>query len=317
MGLCRQETDTSVQDPKESQDPRSRSVDWCPPLLLNFTLALQHVLVQCSLLVLMVGMLQWRLQWTETERAQHLASLLFSSALSTLLHTCLGSCLPLVQAPSLEFLVPALVLLSSNTGSEEDCRGQYSETEACDAQSSAVRELQGMVVVAGLLQVCLGVCGLGGVCVRRSGPLVLAPVLCVLGFSIYREAALLCSDHWGFAALAVFLMVIQSQHLRSFHFPRPPCFAQLPLCSMFSVLLPALTVWGVCVLLEFSGHLQLHTLSELLPDLGVQNATVTHLLNGTRPHTHSALSSGPSVAPPSTSSSPPWASLPHTGFGFG
>ena len=41
MGLCRQETDTSVQDPKELQDPRSRSVDWCPPLLLNLTLALQ------------------------------------------------------------------------------------------------------------------------------------------------------------------------------------------------------------------------------------------------------------------------------------
>ncbi|XP_062391085.1 solute carrier family 23 member 3 [Sardina pilchardus] len=302
-----QQTDASVQDPRGPQWTSSRGVDWCPPLVLNLALALQHVLVQCSLLVLTVGMLQCGLQWTEARRGHHLASLLFSSALATLLHTCTGSRLPLVQAPSLEMLVPALVLLSAKTGSEEDCRGQYSEAEGCDAQSSAERELQGMVVVCGLLQVCVGVCGLGGVCLRRCGPLVLAPVLCVLGLSVYREAALLCSDHWGFASLAVFLMVVLSQHLRSFTFSGLPDFAQL-FCSMLSVLLPVLVVWGVCALLEFSGHLQLHTLSDLLPDPGVQNETVPLLLNDTQ--THTILSSGPSLT---HSGPPPWISLPHTG----
>ncbi|XP_041933249.1 solute carrier family 23 member 3 [Alosa sapidissima] len=308
MVLGRQQTDASVQDPRGPQWTGSRRVDWCPPLVLNLAMALQHVLVQCSLLVLTVGMLQCRLQWTVAQRGQHLASLLFSSALATLLHTCTGSCLPLMQAPSLEMLVPALVLLSAKTGNEEDCRGQYSETERCDAQGSAERELQGMVVVAGLLQVCVGVCGLGGVCLRRCGPLVLAPLLCVLGLSIYREAALLCSDHWGFAALAVFLMVILSQHLRSVSFSALPDFVQFPFYSMLSVLLPVLIVWGVCVLLEFSGHLQLHTLSDLLPDPGVQNETAPRLLNDT--HTHTVLSSGPSLKHSGTL---PWISLPHTG----
>src|SRR4029434_134498 len=55
-------------------------------------------------------------------------------------------------------------------------------------------------------------------------------------------------------------MVIQSQHLRSFHFPRPPCFAQLPLCSMFSV----------------STHTHTHT----------HQVTHTHTHQVTHTHTH-------------------------------
>lgn len=56
-------------------------------------------------------------------------------------------------------------------------------------------------MVAGVFQLAVGSTGLGGFALGRSGPLVLAPLLCILGFSIYKEAALLCSDHWGLAIL--------------------------------------------------------------------------------------------------------------------
>lgn len=62
-------------------------------------------------------------------------------------------------------------------------------------------QLRGMTVVTGMVQLAIGLTGVSGFALGRSGPLVLAPLLCILGFSIYRHAALLCSDHWGMAAL--------------------------------------------------------------------------------------------------------------------
>lgn len=62
-------------------------------------------------------------------------------------------------------------------------------------------QLRGMTVVTGMVQLAIGLTGVSGFALGRSGPLVLAPLLCILGFSIYRNAALLCSDHWGMAAL--------------------------------------------------------------------------------------------------------------------
>lgn len=62
-------------------------------------------------------------------------------------------------------------------------------------------QLRGMAVVAGMVQLGVGLTGLGGFALVHCGPLVLAPLLCILGFSIYKEAALLCSDHWGMATL--------------------------------------------------------------------------------------------------------------------
>lgn len=72
---------------------------------------------------------------------------------------------------------------------------------ACCVYVLVCVQLRGMAVVAGMVQLSVGVTGLAGFALGHCGPLVLAPLLCILGFSIYRETALFCSDHWGMAAL--------------------------------------------------------------------------------------------------------------------
>ncbi|XP_045368025.1 solute carrier family 23 member 3 isoform X6 [Camelus bactrianus] len=84
------------------------------PWGLSCLLALQHILVLTSLLcashlLLLRNLPPGRLSYSP---AQLLASSLFSCGMSTALQTWMGSRLPLVQAPSLEFLIPALVLTS-------------------------------------------------------------------------------------------------------------------------------------------------------------------------------------------------------------
>eukprot|EP00071_Canis_lupus_P019148 XP_013966523.1 solute carrier family 23 member 3 isoform X3 [Canis lupus familiaris] len=83
-----------------------------PPWGLSCLLALQHILVLASLLcashlLLLQGLPPGELS---SSPAQLLASSFFSCGVSTILQIWIGSRLPLVQAPSLEFLVPALVL---------------------------------------------------------------------------------------------------------------------------------------------------------------------------------------------------------------
>ncbi|XP_077740864.1 solute carrier family 23 member 3 isoform X3 [Canis aureus] len=83
-----------------------------PPWGLSCLLALQHILVLASLLcashlLLLQGLPPGELS---SSPAQLLASSFFSCGVSTILQIGIGSRLPLVQAPSLEFLVPALVL---------------------------------------------------------------------------------------------------------------------------------------------------------------------------------------------------------------
>ncbi|KAI1899129.1 hypothetical protein AGOR_G00058360 [Albula goreensis] len=271
MTVCGRRTPQSEDPESPSGTPRMLGfqADQPLPALLNLCLALQQVLVQSSLVVLVVAFLQQQLWVLEGQRDQLLASAFFYSSTSTLLQSWVGTRLPLIQTPSLEFMIPALVLNSQQRHGNRTavaCRGRCVEQDKSFTHTDLVRELQGMVLCAGLVQLALGSSGLCGLVLRHSGPLVLAPLLCVLGFSIYREAALLCSDHWGITALAVVLMVVLSQHLHSWLLPAPRGIgvSRYPICRMVSVLLSLLSVWGVCAALEHLGHFRPHQPSELL-----------------------------------------------------
>uniref|UniRef100_A0A452H169 Solute carrier family 23 member 3 n=1 Tax=Gopherus agassizii TaxID=38772 RepID=A0A452H169_9SAUR len=83
-------------------------------------------------------------------------------------------------------------------------------------------QVSGAVVISGLVQLALGVSGVGGWVAQRCGPMVLAPSLSIIGLSAYKEAAHFCSASWGVALLLVLLAILFSQHLGS---------CRLPLCT--------------------------------------------------------------------------------------
>uniref|UniRef100_A0A8C8XTV5 Solute carrier family 23 member 3 n=1 Tax=Panthera leo TaxID=9689 RepID=A0A8C8XTV5_PANLE len=183
-----------------------------PPWGLSCLLALQHILVLASLLcvshlLLLQNLPQGELSYSP---AQLLASSLFSCGVSTTLQIWIGSRLPLVQAPSLEFLVPALVLTSQKLPLAIRTPGNSSLVlrlcggPGCHGlalRNTSLREVSGAVVVSGVLQGTLGLLGSPGHLFSHCGPLVLAPSLVVAGFSAHREVSLFCSTHWGLALL--------------------------------------------------------------------------------------------------------------------
>ncbi|XP_002812917.2 solute carrier family 23 member 3 isoform X1 [Pongo abelii] len=250
-----------------SRDPLCGSLPWG----LSCLLALQHVLVMASLLcvshlLLLCSLSPGGLSYSPS---QLLASSFFSCGVSTILQTWMGSRLPLVQAPSLEFLIPALVLTSQKLPLAIQTPGNSSlMLHLCRGPSchglghwnTSLQEVSGAVVVSGLLQGMMGLLGSPGRVFAHCGPLVLAPSLVVAGLSAHREVAQFCFTHWGLALLVILLMVVCSQHLGSYQFHVCPwrrasnssARTPLPAFRLLSVLIPVSCVWIVSAFVGFS-----------------------------------------------------------------
>ncbi|XP_023617138.1 solute carrier family 23 member 3 isoform X3 [Myotis lucifugus] len=269
-----QQTQAPLSPQLAVQNPSSHS--WAslsrpPPWGLGCLLALQHILVLASLLcashlLLLRSLPPGGLSYSP---AHLLASSLFACGVSTTLQTWMGSRLPLVQAPSFEFLAPALVLTNRKLPLAIQQPGNSShllhpcEGPGChslELRNTSLQEVSGAVVVSGLLQGMLGLLGAPGHLFLHCGPLVLAPSLVVAGLSAHREVALFCSGHWGLALLLILLMVVCSQHLGSCQLP--PCpwrpastsstCTRIPAFRLLSVLVPVACVWIISALLGLS-----------------------------------------------------------------
>ncbi|XP_005519768.1 PREDICTED: solute carrier family 23 member 3 isoform X2 [Pseudopodoces humilis] len=261
--------------------------------LLSCCLALQHLAVQTSLLCIFHLLLLPTLP-QEPPRAQNtnklLARSLFACGISTVLQTTLGSRMPLVQIPSFEYLVPAMVLSSHLSPSASTDRNGTAMASTClvphcrDTRSWAesLQEVSGAVLVSGLIQLVLGVSGVCGWAAQHCGPMVLAPTLSIIGLSSYKEAAFFCSTNWGVALLLMFLAVTFSQHLRSCRLPFcawPHAWEgstenSVPTLRTFSVLLPFAGVCIVCAILSYF-HIPWESLDVTMARLSWANSTFT------------------------------------------
>ncbi|NXS44786.1 S23A3 protein, partial [Balaeniceps rex] len=217
-----------------------------------------------------------------------LARSLFACGISTVLQTTLGSRLPLVQIPSFEYLVPAMVLSSHLEwvmllGRWKCGQGGVLGCSPCILPHRShpfLPQVSGAVLVSGLVQVALGVSGMCGWAARHCGPMVLAPSLSIIGLSAYKEAAFFCSTNWGVALLLMFLAVTFSQHLGSCRLPfcawpqaqRGSMEPSIPTLRMFSVLLPFAGVCIVCAILSHL-HIPWESLDLAMAQLSWANST--------------------------------------------
>ncbi|XP_075009125.1 solute carrier family 23 member 3 isoform X1 [Calonectris borealis] len=275
---------------------RSPVLTFCSPQrmcswMLSCCLALQHLAVQASLLCIFHLLLLPTLP-EEPPHAQAtselLARSLFACGISTVLQTTLGSRLPLVQIPSFEYLVPAMVLSSHLSLGASTDRNGTAVASTCPAPHCAVagswtaslREVSGAVLISGLVQLALGMSGMCGWAARHCGPMVLAPSLSIIGLSAYKEAAFFCSTNWGVALLLMLLAVTFSQHLGSCRLPfcawpqaRGGSMEPfVPTLRTFSVLLPFV---GVCIVCAILSHLRIpwESLDLAMAQLSWSNST--------------------------------------------
>ncbi|XP_045431249.1 solute carrier family 23 member 3 isoform X2 [Pipistrellus kuhlii] len=275
-----QQTQAPLSPQLAVQNPSSHS--WAslsgpPPWGLGCLLALQHILVLASLLcashlLLLRSLPPGGLSYSP---AHLLASSLFACGVSTILQTWMGSRLPLVQAPSFEFLVPALVLTNQKLPLAFQTPGNCEHQARVRPPTSCPR-VRGLAAIAwssGILLSkrclgqwwCLGCCrahwdywGLLATCFFTADPWYWPPAWLWQGS--LPTGRWPCSapvtGGWPCCTL-ILLMVVCSQHLGSCQLPpcpwRPasPC-TRIPAFRLLSVLVPVACVWIISALLSLS-----------------------------------------------------------------
>ncbi|KAM9305043.1 solute carrier family 23 member 3 [Gastrophryne carolinensis] len=241
-----------------------------PPWILSLFFALQHLLVQASLLCACHSLLLQSRPLPPSDQISLLASSLFACGIATGLQSSLGTRLPLVQSPTFELLIPAVILNRHSTANRTELAsgallplGLYLQLTP-ELQPTTV---SGALIIAGVLQILSGLSGLWKWILRLCGPMVIAPTLSIIGLSCYKAAAQFCSSNWSISMSLVVVIAFLSQTLRSLHFPVFTWNKKeglkrryAPVFRMLSMFLPISFIWIMSI---YWDHQQMDFPSEI------------------------------------------------------
>ncbi|KAK1167191.1 hypothetical protein AOXY_G11870 [Acipenser oxyrinchus oxyrinchus] len=196
-------------------------------------------------------------------KSQLISTIFLVSGLCTLLQTTFGTRLPILQGGTFSFITPTLAILALPEWRCPDITEMLvnttnnTEFNRDEIWKPRMREIQGAILVASLLQLVLGFTGLVGFVLRCIGPLTIAPTITLIGLSLFVEAGKKSGAHWGIAALTVGLIFLFSQFLSKVNIPlivyteKKWKIIKYPIFKLFSVLLGMCGSWLICFLLTF------------------------------------------------------------------
>eukprot|EP00918_Siedleckia_nematoides_P032333 GHVU01070027.1.p1 GENE.GHVU01070027.1~~GHVU01070027.1.p1 ORF type:complete len:562 (+),score=14.78 GHVU01070027.1:91-1776(+) len=207
-----------------------------------------------------------------------ISTIFFISGLCTLLQTTFGVRLPIVQGGTFAYLAPAFAILSlekfkcpamidSNTVNETEFFGNSSDPiiigspEHREVWQVRMREIQGAILLASLIQLTVGMTGIMGLLLRFIGPLAITPTITLIGLALFEVAANFCSSHWWIALATICLVILFSQYLRNVELPmcsyKKGGFQKtsFPVFKLFPVLLAVLIAWVLCAILTATNAL--------------------------------------------------------------
>ncbi|XP_034999931.2 solute carrier family 23 member 1 [Hippoglossus stenolepis] len=199
-----------------------------PPWYLCIFLAIQHYLtafggIIAIPLILSEGLC---LQHDSLTQSRLINTIFFVSGLCTLLQVTFGVRLPILQGGTFALVAPAMAMLSMP---EWECPAWTQNASLVNTSSpvfievwqTRMRTLQGSIMVASLLQILVGFSGLIGFLMRFIGPLTMAPIVSLIGLSLYDQAGAKTGSHWGISAMTTVLIILFSQYLRLIPIPVP------------------------------------------------------------------------------------------------
>lgn len=217
-----------------------------PPTGKAIVLAAQHVLTMFGSTVaipLLFGPSLWPINAeasAEVQAAQTLArstniailisSVMLCSGLATFVQSTFGSRLPIIQGVSFSFITAFFAII--NTPHEDGVGG-----------AMAMRYIAGAVIAGSLVEIFIGFSGLMGWVRRLLSPVVVGPVIMLIGLALYQHGAPKAGTHWGISGLTIGLVILFSLVLSRRH----------QIFQMFPMLMAIGIACGVCWLLTLTG----------------------------------------------------------------
>ncbi|WP_435346729.1 uracil-xanthine permease family protein [Haloarchaeobius sp. HRN-SO-5] len=215
----------------EQSDFVEYGIDDKPPLVESIFLGLQHYLTMIGATIAIPLVLAGAMGMPAGVTAKLVGTFFVVSGISTLAQTTLGNRYPIVQGGTFSMLAPALAIIGviASTGG---------------GWETMILELQGAVIVAGLVEVLIGYFGVMGWLKQHMGPIVIAPVIALIGLALFNVPQITsATQDWWLLGLTVFLIVLFSQYLNDYN----------RAFRLFPVLLGIVAAWGIAALLSVTG----------------------------------------------------------------
>ncbi len=229
--------DSTTEDVSSAREEASfveYGIEDRPPLGESAVLGVQHYLTMVGATVAIPLILASEMGMPAAETARLIGTFFVVSGVATLAQTTIGNRYPIVQGGTFALLAPALAIIA-----------------ALGAQGAGwqvtLLELQGAIIVASIVQVVIGYTGLIGRLKRYLSPVVVAPVIVLIGLSLIDAPDVTAADqNWWLLGLTLTLIVVFSQYLDQYS----------RYAKLFPVLLGIVLAWVLAAVLSAVGVYQ-------------------------------------------------------------
>ena len=176
-----------------------------PPLLRSLGLGVQHYLTMVGANIAVPLILAGAMGMPEQFVPRFVGTFFVVSGVATLAQTTFGNRYPIVQGAPFSMLAPALAIVGVVAANPP---------AGVEAWRAALLQLQGAIVVAALFEVAVGYAGLVGRLRRYFSPVVIAPVIVLIGLTLFTAPQVAsATQNWPLLLLTFGLILLFSQFL--------------------------------------------------------------------------------------------------------
>jgi uracil-xanthine permease len=168
-----------------------------PPIARATVLAVQHVLTMFGSTVSVPLLFGPAMGMSLEQISLLISSVMLCSGVATLLQTTFGSRLPIVQGVSFSFIAAFFGII----GAVRDRGGSSAEM---------MQYIAGAIMAGAIVEMAVGFSGLMGWLRKMLSPVVVGPVIMLIGLALFQHGAPKAGTDWSISGLTIVLVILFS-----------------------------------------------------------------------------------------------------------
>ncbi|MCB1083754.1 MAG: hypothetical protein KDK61_05555, partial [Simkania sp.] len=217
-----------------------------PPIHKTAVLSLQHVLTMFGSTVAVPLLLGPLMNMNPDQIGTLISSVMLCSGIVTILQVVIGSGLPIIQGVSFSFLA-AFMQIISEVNKGEGTVGEALKSLGTNPQHLAMQYIAGAIICGSVIEMAIGWGKLIGKLRRILTPVVVGPVIMMIGLALYPAGVAVAASDFKISILTIAAILIFSQILSK----------KSLIFQMFPILLAIILSYSVCYLFTYTGHFTL------------------------------------------------------------
>ncbi|MFH1957822.1 MAG: solute carrier family 23 protein [bacterium] len=205
------------------------------PFIKAFGLGIQHVLTMFGATVSVPLLLGPMMGMTKPEIGLLVTSVMLCSGIATLFQIYIGSRLPIVQGVSWSFLGPFLGIIA--------VVGGMAAKQQVPSGPLIMQYIAGAILLGAIVEMIVGWSGLIGRLEKILTPVVIGPVIMLIGLALFKYGAPKAGTYWPVSILVIVCIFLFSQVLSR----------KYNLFKIFPILAAIIAGYLVCAVLSATG----------------------------------------------------------------